>query len=629
MKHIYHREAQVEKQAGSSDVFPCVISSNAPVDRGDFLEVLSHAPDSVDMSRAPLPLIESHDSGKLNIGVIEDLKLVGGKLRGLLRLGKSARAQEIKSDIQEGIVGALSVGYRWIKWSDKNDTVTVTRWQPLEVSLVAVPADINAGIFRNLNLNMEQQMELDDIEETTLSRSQRKREGREFMSHQAGAEAERSRIRELEGLAKMHKIPEHMVRQWVDSGVSTEGARAVALEIILARGQQSQSLYRDDARGSFDDMYGGGGQDYGFGKRDMQDFSICRAVAACISKDFKDAGLERSMSNTIAQKLGRSSEGFFLPVNLPMSRGQSQASTRAYSVGGSGGNLVETQLLASSFIEMLRNQAQVMQLGATFLTGLVGNVDIPRRATSSTTYWVGESGNVTNSTGTLEKISLTPRTVGSLSTFTRKMILQSSPEIEMIIRKEFVENIALAIDLAALSGLGSSNQPLGIFNTSGIGSVVGGTNGGQVTIDMLMDMAAAVANANATGKSMGYLVNSKTQAALSKQKATGSGEYLWARGGEMTSVAERLVDRINGNPILVSNQLPNNGTKGTGTNLSSLIYGNWSDLLIGEWGALEILVNPYSPGFANGDVDIRVLQSVDIGVRHAASFAVVTDAITA
>ena len=116
--------------------------------------------------------------------------------------------------------------------------------------------------------------------------------------------------------------------------------------------------------------------------------------------------------------------------------------------------------------------------------------------------------------------------------------------------------------MAALFGLGSSNQPLGIFNTSGIGSVVGGTNGGQVT-------------------------------------------------------------------ILVSNQLPNSGTKGTGTNLSSLIYGNWSDLIIGEWGALEILANPYSPGFANGDVDIRVLQSVDIAVRHAASFAVVTDALTA
>ena len=335
-----------------------------------------------------------------------------------------------------------------------------------------------------------------------------------------------------------------------------------------------------------------------------------------------------AVSTPNLESVARCLTGVFVPVDLPMRHGQNQASARAYSVGGSGANLVETQLLASSFIDMLRNQAQVMQLGATFLTGLVGNVDIPRRATGATTYWVGESSNVTNSTGTLDKLSLTPRTVGALCTFTRKMILQSTPDIEMLIRKDFVEGIALAIDLAALFGTGT-NQPTGIFNTSGIGSVVGGTNGGQVSIDMLMDMAAAVANANAVGSNMGYLVNTKTQASLSKQKASGSGEYLWARGSEMTSVAERLVDRINGKPILVSNQLPNSGTKGTGTNLSSLIYGNWSDLIIGEWGTLEILANPYSPGFANGDIDIRVLQSIDVGVRHAASFAAVTDAITA
>ena len=285
-------------------------------------------------------------------------------------------------------------------------------------------------------------MELDDMEETTLSRSQRKREGRELTSHQAGAESERDRIREITWLCESQKVDPNMAKELINNGSNVETARRMVMEVISAR---KYIPVNQDGMGSFDDMYGGGGQDYGFGKRDMQHFSICRAVAAFISKDFRDAGLERSMSSAIAQKLGRSSEGFFLPVNLPMSRGQNQASNRAYSVGGSGGNLVETQLLASSFIEMLRNQAQVMQLGATFLTGLVGNVDIPRRATSSTTYWVGESGNVTNSTGTLEKISLTPKTVGSLSTFTRKMLLQSSPEIEMLIRKEFVENIALAV----------------------------------------------------------------------------------------------------------------------------------------------------------------------------------------
>lgn len=619
MKHIYHREAQVERQAGSLDAFPCVISSNAPVDRGDFLEVLSHAPDSVDMSRAPLPLIESHDSGKLNIGVIEDLKLVGGKLRGMLRLGKSARAQEIKSDIQDGIVGALSIGYRWIKWSDKNDTVTVTRWQPLEVSLVACPADINAGIFRNLNLNMEKQMELDDIEETTLSRSQRKREGRESTSQQMGAEGERNRIREITFMCEHNKVSPNMIKDLIADGSTVETARRMVIEVISAR--QYMPTNRD-GMGSFDDLYGGGGQDYGFGRNDTQQFSICKALVACTGKDWRNAGLERSMSEAIAKKIGRDSAGFFVPMSIPMSRA-------AYAVGAptTGGNLVATDLHASSFIELLRNKCQVINLGATMLTGLVGNVDIPRRSAATTAYWTAEAGTITESEGTFDKISLSPKTVAALSRYSRNMLLQSTPDIEMLVRSDLVEIIALAIDKAAISGPGTGNQPTGILNTSGIGSVVGGTNGLQITLDHMLDLVAAVMNANAAGNSMGYLVNSKTQTSLSKLKSS-TGQYLWARGGEFTSIAERMVDRINGYPVLQTNQLTSAGTKGSGTNLSTAIFGDWSSLTIGEWGVLEILPNPYGTGFATGQVDIRAMQSVDIGLRHPESFAVMSDAIT-
>ena len=621
MKHIYHREAQVEKQAGSSDVFPCVISSNAPVDRGDFLEVLSHAPDSVDMSRAPLPLIESHDSGKLNIGVIEDLKLVGGKLRGLLRLGKSARAQEIKSDIQEGIVGALSVGYRWIKWSDKNDTVTVTRWQPLEVSLVAVPADINAGIFRNLNLNMEQQMELDDIEETTLSRSQRKRDNRELSSHQAGAEAERDRIRGITWLCESQKVDSNMAKELINNGSNVETARRMVMEVISAR---KYIPVNQDGMGSFDDMYGGGGQDHGFGRKDMQDFSICRAMLASASGDWSKAGLERSMSKTIANRAGKETQGFFMPIDVPMTRAP-------YAVGAAatGGNLVATNLMASSFIELLRNKTQVISLGATMLTGLVGNVDIPRRNAGATAYWTAEAQTITESEGTFDHVSLSPKNVAALSRYSRNVLMQSTPDIDMLIRNDMIQKIALAIDIAALSGSGSSNEPLGIFGTSGIGSVVGGTNGAAITLDHMLDMIAAVLNANADGSNMGFIMNSKTQTALSKLKST-TGQYLWARGNELSSISERSVDRIHGYPVLISNQARNTLTKGTASGIcSEVFFGDWSSLVIGEWGVLEVLPNPYSAtGFATGQIDIRAIQSLDIGIRHPESFAVMKDALT-
>lgn len=304
--------------------------------------------------------------------------------------------------------------------------------------------------------------------------------------------------------------------------------------------------------------------------------------------------------------------------------------TRApYATGapGTGGNIVATNLLASSFIDILRNKCQVINLGATMLTGLVGSVDIPRRNAAATAYWVAEAGKITESEGTFDKISLSPKTVAALSRYSRNMLIQSTPDIEMLVRGDLVEIIALAIDKAALSGPGTGNQPTGIFNFGSIGSVIRGTNGAQVTLDHMMDLAAAVMNANAAGNSMGYLVNSKTRTSLSKLKSS-TGQYLWARGGELTSIAERMVDRINGYPVLQTNQLPSNGTKGTGTNLSSLVFGDWSSLIIGEWGVLEILPNPYGTGFATGQVDIRAMQSVDIGVRHPESFAVMTDAIT-
>lgn len=128
---------------------PAVISSEYPVDRGDYQEILSHARDAVDLSRAPLPLIESHNAQSVNIGLVQELRIDGDKLRGLVRLGKSTRAAELWADIKAGIVSGLSIGYRVSEWLDEGARVTATRWQPFEVSLVSIPADPTAGLNRS------------------------------------------------------------------------------------------------------------------------------------------------------------------------------------------------------------------------------------------------------------------------------------------------------------------------------------------------------------------------------------------------------------------------------------------------------------------------------------------------
>jgi HK97 family phage major capsid protein len=354
-------------------------------------------------------------------------------------------------------------------------------------------------------------------------------------------------------------------------------------------------------------------------------YSLTRAINAAISGDWKGAGFEAEVSNDIAKRMGKSTQGFFMPTNIPFAQRSGYAVGTA-GAGTTGGTLVATNLLAGSFIEVLRNKAKVLQLGATVLSGLVGNVDIPRQTGASNTFWVGENGTLTESEGTFDKVSLALKSIGTYSMISRNMLLQSTPDIEMLVRADLIAQLALGIDKAALSGSGSANQPTGITNTSGIGSVVGGTNGAAITIDHLIDLETAITSANAPEDSLAYLANARTIGALKKLKST-TGSYLW--NGAMAGATQGTPGEINGYPVARSNQARGDLTKGTGTNLSEIIFGNWSEVLIGEWGVLEIMPNPYdATAYKQGAVLLRAMQSVDIAVRHAASFAVMSDAIT-
>jgi HK97 family phage major capsid protein len=258
------------------------------------------------------------------------------------------------------------------------------------------------------------------------------------------------------------------------------------------------------------------------------------------------------------------------------------------------------------------------------LPGLIGNVAIPRRTGTQQTYWVAESGNVTAAATTFDQVTMTPKTVGALSSWSRILQLQSTPAIEDLLRRDMVAQVATAIDLAAITGTGSSNQPRGILNTTGIGSVVAGTNGATITFDHLADLKREVAIDDADAPTAAYLTNAKVEAKLAKAQASG-GEYIIDPSG----VSSGAPASVFGRRFSVSNQVPSNLTKGTASGTcSAVLYGNFSDLLIGMWGATDILVNPYGDGYVNGDVEIRVMQTVDVAVRHPESFAAILDALT-
>lgn len=627
---LYTRELALGRPDTRARTVPVVLSTETPVDRGDYVEVLDHSnPALVDLSRSPLPLIESHDLRQLPIGVVDNLRLEGRRLRGVARFGSSQRAQEVFQDVLDGVLRSVSIGYEYTgKPTRQSDGALRFPFRPLEVSVVAVPADPAAGFFRSHSTMNDTTDNIEPI--TPLTRSQRRALREELEKQRSAVEIERDRVAEIDALCGMHDIPETERSRMIRDGWSIQEARDFVLDTIVSRSRREQrplTSWGDPAAG------------YGSAPALIQgrhEYSLVRAINAAASGDWRKAGFERELSEDIARRSGRSTGGVFVPVGAlaPMRRDLNTLTP------GAGGALVATDLLAASFIDVLRPRCRVLQLGATVLSGLVGNVDIPRRAAAGPAQWITEGQSLTPGQGSFDTVQLRPRTVGSLTTISRNLLLQGTPDAEMLVRADMAAQLAIALDQAAIAGTGTGGQPTGLLNTAGTGSVVGGTNGAAITFDHLIALAGTVAAANADGGSMGYLVNPQTITALLKIKAT-TGQYLvpvGAAGGEFGGPAaggfapgaDRPMFSALGFPVASTSLVPGNLTKGTGTNLSAVLFGNWGDLLIGEWGVLEILPNPYASGaYEAGAVQIRAMQTVDIAVRHPQSFAVMTDAATA
>lgn len=644
-------------------------SSEHPVERWYGNEVLSHDAGAADLNRLNdgAPLLFNHDMNDV-IGVVESAK-IGNDRKGhaVVRFAKTPRGDEIMGMVADGILRNVSFMYGVDTYVEQGDgdpgnsddrTYTATSWEAFELSIVTVPADPTVGVGRAATEVATRSVAIQRRSESSAASAViTTEEERMKLQHrlQAPADAgggsaaggavtvdadkirkdaiqsEQERIKAIHELRAKHKLPEAFVEKAIVDGRTIEEVRGLVLDHITT--QQNKPV-----------------ADFDHQRVDMTDkekkgYSLVRAINAVLAGDWKEAGFEREVSRTIALQMKRSPQqnGFFIPSNLPFAPTQdhmraaimnggpmAQRYQRAiYQVGtaSQGGNLVETDLLAESFIEVLRNMAVVTQLGARFLSGLVGKVDIPRQNGVTGTYWVGESGALTEGEATFDKVSLAPKTIGALSKMSRLMLLQSTPAIEMLAREDMLAQIALGIDLAALSGSGSSNQPTGIVNQAGVGSVVGGTNGANLSFDHLIQLYSQPAIANAPLSSLAFAMNAKSKGYLATVKST-TGQYLWNPAGG--GVTGGVGDTVQGYPYAVSNQLRSTLTKGTSSgNCSELIYGNWRELLIGEWGVMEILANPYdSTGFANGDVLLRAFQTIDIAVRHGASFATMSDALT-
>ena len=275
-------------------------------------------------------------------------------------------------------------------------------------------------------------------------------------------------------------------------------------------------------------------------------------------------------------------------------------------------------------------------MGVRTLPGLVGDVNVPRRSANSSAYWLSaETTAITQSESTFDQINLVPKTVGALSKFSRQTLLQATPGIEELVRTDLLNTINEAIDLAILNGSGSSGQPTGLLQAS-IGSVAGGTNGADITLENMIKLEEEVLidNAGGNGATMGYVTNAKVLSALKQLRSAGSaagnGDFLWnsdlaARGRGATP------GTVNGYQIGVTNQVPSNLTKGsTSGSCSAVLFGDFSQAILGVWGnGVEIAVSDSdSDDFTKGLVSTRAMASIDVGIRQASAFSAILDVTT-
>jgi len=602
---IQYRALDVKRDAIDADArtVELAFSSEAPVERYFGTEILDHSPSSIRLGRLNQrgPVLVDHDPTD-HVGVVESVSVdADRKARAVVRFGKSARAQEIFNDVVDGIRGNVSVGYRIHRMIEegngKQPTMRVMDWEPLEISIVSIPADAEgAGIGRaaeeTFDTVIEREVEPTSIEikETAMSDVTPAAPSADDVR-----KGELARIREIETLGDLHGQKD-MARDFISNGKSLDAFRAELLKKIETRkvaGPESSA-------------------EIGMSDKEVRSYSLVRAINAMVTRDWSDAGLELEASRAVADKVGKKAQGIYLPMDV-------MARDLTVGTNSAGGYTVGTDMMGGSFIDLLRNRMMVMQMGARLMTGLNGNVAIPRQSGGATAYWVAENGSITESGQTFDQVTMSPKTIGALTDISRRLLLQSSVDVEALVRDDLATTIALALDLAAINGSGSSNQPTGILNTSGIGDVAGGTNGLAPTFAHMVELETDVATANADIGALGYLTNAKVRGKLKQtEKASSTGQFVWDGNG------------VNGYNAMVSNQVPSTLDKGTSTGVcSAIIFGNWNDLIVGQWGAgIDVMVDPYTGGAA-GTVRVRAMQDVDIAVRHAASFSAMQDALTA
>ena len=566
------------------------VSSESPVERSFGKEVLSHNSEDIDMSfmaSGNAPLLDSHDMER-QIGVIEEFKLdeTAKRTIAVVRFGKSALADEVYRDVLDGIKRNISVGYTITKMKRTNNDIIGEHyrasWKPMEASVVAIPADTD---FQKVGVGRSKDKQNTQTTKVKIMENERQEINLDEVKSQTVAEAKaefKRNSKEILDLAVKHNKRD-LADKAIADGISVEEFRGVLLENI----SNNTPLETPS--------------EIGMTKEEVRDFSLVKAIRALANpsdrKAQEEAAFEFECSAEAARQYGKDAQGIMLPAEVLRNWGKRDLNTSDDS------KLISEDYRGGDFIDVLRNESSVMQAGATMLRGLQGNVVIPKKTAAASAGWIATEGAAASeSEFTSGSVTMSPKVIGAFTDCTRLLLQQSSLDVENLIRDDLTKSIATAIDLGALAGSGSSGQPTGIANTSGINTTTFAA--ANPTWAEIVAMESAVANDNALNGSLAYICRPADFGTLkTTEKASNTAQFVVSPDNTM-----------NGYNVIRSNQV----TSG------DFYFGNFADLLIGMYGGLDITVDPYALS-TSGGVRIVALQTVDVAVRHAVSFCKSSD----
>lgn len=606
-------------------------ASEIPYSRYWGVEILDCGAASVRLERLlnKAPLLFNHDRDQL-LGVVESVSLGTDRIcRATVRFGKGEEADECYQDVLDGILTKVSVGYQiheYLLEKEVEDipTYRITDWEPYEISMVTIPADDTVGIGRTLDFEeTPAPQENPAIQKTEARESgffnvkikehimpvaqtleELEAQGRQLAAQMGEQKVEQARRDALVDIGV--KYATYLTMDDVKRAVDEKHTPYQLQELVI---QRQVSKHSDTS-----------GHNIGMEKKDIGNYSIARAVRAIITGDWKDAGLERSAAEACGARFGESVQ--FTGRNLVVPFDVFSARDFTAGTAAEAGNLVATDLRGDLFADVLRNRLSLGNLGATMLYGLSSNIDIPRKTVGMSLGWLAETALATETQPTTTKVTLSPKRIGGFVEFSKQGIIQSAMAIEPMLRQDLLSEYAVQVENAAINGSGAGANPRGIRNVSGIGSVIGGTNGAQLGWGHIVGLESAVANVNAEPDvNSGYLVNTKIRGwAKQTLKAVGFQQFLWDNGAQP----------LNGYRTEVTNNVLSNLTKGTAAGIcsSAMFSSMWDMLVIGTFGAIELTLDDLTLA-PNGMNRLILNAYIDVGCRRPANFAVMDDVLTA